>query len=57
MGAHHVAERFRQARPPIIGRVKDDRFILDARTIFDPLDLVPHWTDRPVTTLLPSRSR
>ena len=44
IGAHHIAARFRQARPPIIGRVKDNRFILDARTIFDPLDLVPHWS-------------
>jgi len=47
MGAHHIAEKFRQARPSIVGRVSADRFILDARTIFDPLDLVPHWT-RPV---------
>jgi L-seryl-tRNA(Ser) seleniumtransferase len=45
LAAHHIAERFRTARPAIIGRVKDDRFILDARTIFDPLDLVPHWND------------
>ena len=45
MGAHRIAGRFRQARPPIIGRVKDDWFVLDARTILDPLDLVPNWTD------------
>jgi L-seryl-tRNA(Ser) seleniumtransferase len=45
MGAHRIAGRFRQARPPIIGRVKDDWFLLDARTIVDPLDLVPNWTD------------
>lgn len=45
MGAHRIAGRFRQARPPIIGRVKDDWFVLDARAIFDPLDLVPNWTD------------
>ena len=44
MGAHHIAEKFRQARPSIVGRVSADRFILDARTIFDPLDLVPRWT-------------
>jgi len=43
IGAHHIAARFRQARPAIIGRVKDDRFLLDARTIFNPIDLVPHW--------------
>lgn len=41
--AHQIAERFRTARPPIIGRVKDDRFLLDLRTIFDPADLVPTW--------------
>jgi len=45
LGAHRIAGRFRQARPPIIGRVKDDVFVLDARTIWDPLDLVPNWTD------------
>jgi L-seryl-tRNA(Ser) seleniumtransferase len=45
MGPHRIAGRFRQARPPIIGRVADDQFLLDARMIFDPLDLVPNWTD------------
>jgi len=45
MGPHRIAGRFRQARPPIIGRIADDQFLLDARTIFDPLDLVPNWTD------------
>jgi L-seryl-tRNA(Ser) seleniumtransferase len=45
LAAHRVAERFRHARPPIIGRVKDDRFLLDLRTIFDPVDLVPNWPD------------
>lgn len=45
LGAHRIAGRFRQARPPIIGRIKDDWFVLDARAIFDPLDLVPNWTD------------
>lgn len=45
MGAHRIAMRFRQARPPIIGRIKDDWFVLDARTIVDPLDLVPNWTE------------
>jgi L-seryl-tRNA(Ser) seleniumtransferase len=41
--AHHIAARFREAQPPILGRVKDGRFLLDARTILDPLDLVPTW--------------
>jgi L-seryl-tRNA(Ser) seleniumtransferase len=45
MGPHRIAGRFRQARPPIIGRVSDDQFLLDVRMIFDPLDLVPNWTD------------
>jgi len=45
LGGHRIAGRFRQTRPPIVGRVEDDRFILDARTIFDPLDMVPNWTD------------
>jgi L-seryl-tRNA(Ser) seleniumtransferase len=43
MSASRLAERFRHARPPILGRVKNDRFLLDVRTIFDPADLVPHW--------------
>jgi L-seryl-tRNA(Ser) seleniumtransferase len=41
--AHHIAAKFREGQPPIIGRVKDGRFLLDARTIFDPLELVPNW--------------
>ena len=45
MGPHRIAGRFRQARPPIIGRITDDKFLLDARTIFDPLDLIPNWSD------------
>ncbi|MBI4886127.1 MAG: L-seryl-tRNA(Sec) selenium transferase [Acidobacteria bacterium] len=45
LGAHRIAGRFRQAHPPIIGRIRDDWFLLDARTIWDPLDLVPNWTD------------
>ncbi|NOT28576.1 MAG: L-seryl-tRNA(Sec) selenium transferase [Acidobacteria bacterium] len=45
LGGYRIAGRFRQTRPPIVGRVEDDRFILDARAIFDPLDMVPNWTD------------
>ena len=41
MGADTIAARFRQARPPIIGRIQDGRFLLDLRTIFDPEDLIP----------------
>lgn len=43
MGAERIAERFRGARPPIIGRIKADRFLLDLRTVFDPEELVPNW--------------
>ena len=52
MGPTRIASRFRQARPPIIGRVEGDWFVLDARTVFDALELVPNWTDElegPVT--------
>jgi L-seryl-tRNA(Ser) seleniumtransferase len=36
-----IAARFRAARPPILGRVHDDRFLLDLRCIQTPADLVP----------------
>ena len=45
LGPHRIAGRFRQAHPPIIGRIYNEWFVLDARTIWDPLDLVPNWTD------------
>jgi L-seryl-tRNA(Ser) seleniumtransferase len=41
LSATRIAEKFRAANPPIIGRIKDDRFLLDLRTIFDMADLVP----------------
>lgn len=41
LGAARIAERFRAARPPIIGRINDGRFLLDLRTVFDPEDVVP----------------
>ena len=44
-GADQIAERFRRARPPIVGRIQDGRFLLDLRAIFDPADLVPRWAD------------
>ena len=37
-----IGKKFRDANPPIIGRIKDDRFLLDLRTIFDPQELVPN---------------
>jgi L-seryl-tRNA(Ser) seleniumtransferase len=41
--ANAIAKRFRQAAPPIIGRIQDDKFLLDLRTIFDPSDLMPNF--------------
>jgi L-seryl-tRNA(Ser) seleniumtransferase len=43
-GADWVARRFRSARPPIIGRIHRDVFLLDMRTIVEPAEIVPHWT-------------
>jgi L-seryl-tRNA(Ser) seleniumtransferase len=43
LSAAAVAARFRSARPPIIGRIRDDRFLLDVRTAGDPDDLLPTW--------------
>jgi L-seryl-tRNA(Ser) seleniumtransferase len=41
LSANIIAKRFRQANPPIIGRINDDKFLLDLRTIFDVNDLIP----------------
>jgi L-seryl-tRNA(Ser) seleniumtransferase len=41
--AGEIARRFRAASPPIIGRVNDGRFLLDLRTITEPLQIVPRW--------------
>jgi L-seryl-tRNA(Ser) seleniumtransferase len=43
LGASAVAQKFRGANPPIIGRINDDRFLLDLRTIFDGNDLIPNF--------------
>jgi L-seryl-tRNA(Ser) seleniumtransferase len=43
LGADRIAERFRRARPPIIGRITDGRFLLDLRTVFDSNDLIPKF--------------
>jgi L-seryl-tRNA(Ser) seleniumtransferase len=43
LSAKAIAAKFRSAAPPIIGRIKDDRFLLDARTIFDPNELIPNF--------------
>ncbi len=41
LGADEIAARFRAARPPILGRIRDGRFLLDLRTISDPSEVVP----------------
>ena len=43
LSANAIAQKFRAANPPIIGRINDDRFLLDLRTIFDANDLIPHF--------------
>jgi L-seryl-tRNA(Ser) seleniumtransferase len=43
LSANAIAQKFRAANPPIIGRIKDDEFLLDLRCIFDPNDLVPSF--------------
>jgi L-seryl-tRNA(Ser) seleniumtransferase len=40
-GAHDIARLFRDADPPIIGRVQSGCFLLDLRGIFDAATLVP----------------
>jgi L-seryl-tRNA(Ser) seleniumtransferase len=45
MGPEQIAARFRAARPPIIGRIRNDRFLLDLRTVANPADLIPVWAD------------
>ena len=43
MSADDVARVFRQADPPVIGRINNDRFILDLRSAGDPESLVPNF--------------
>ena len=45
LNANRIAERFRRADPPIIGRIQEERFLLDLRTIFDSDDLIPKFKD------------
>lgn len=40
-GPDEIAARFLSAKPPVIGRIHRDRFILDMRTIDDASDVVP----------------
>jgi len=41
VSANEIERRFRSADPPILGRVRDGRFLLDLRGIFCAADLVP----------------
>jgi len=43
LSADAVSKKFRGANPPILGRVREDRFLLDLRAIFDGNELIPHW--------------
>jgi L-seryl-tRNA(Ser) seleniumtransferase len=43
LSANAIAKQFRQASPPIIGRIQEDKFLLDLRTIFEANDLIPHF--------------
>jgi L-seryl-tRNA(Ser) seleniumtransferase len=43
LSANAIAQKFRAANPPIIGRIKDDRFRLDLRCILDANDLIPKF--------------
>ncbi|MDP2689915.1 MAG: L-seryl-tRNA(Sec) selenium transferase [Deltaproteobacteria bacterium] len=41
-GPEKVFRMFLSCRPSILGRVKNERFLLDMRTVLDPADVVPH---------------
>ncbi len=55
-GADWIAGRFRTANPPIVGRIKDDAFLLDLRTITDPDDLDPSVVTQPCLSSLARRA-
>jgi L-seryl-tRNA(Ser) seleniumtransferase len=47
LSANVIAQRFRRNDPPILGRIREDRFLLDLRTIFDPGDVIPRFDPHP----------
>ena len=47
LSAASVARHFRNARPPIIGRIKDDAFQLDLRTVEDPASFAVSFPELP----------
>lgn len=46
IGAERIARKFREASPPILGRIRDNRFLLDMRTIFNPRELIPNFRNQ-----------
>jgi L-seryl-tRNA(Ser) seleniumtransferase len=48
LSANSIAQKFREANPPIIGRINDDRFLLDLRTIFVAEDLIPKFSNEQI---------
>jgi len=45
LSADAIARQFRRARPPVIGRIKDDAFQLDLRTVEDPAAFAVSFPD------------
>jgi L-seryl-tRNA(Ser) seleniumtransferase len=45
LSANAIAQKFRQANPPIIGRIQNDHFRLDLRGIFVAEDLIPKFSN------------
>ena len=45
MSAEQVARVFRQADPPVVGRIHDHRFLLDLRSVDAPESLAPNLLD------------
>ena len=43
LSANAIAKKFRGANPPIIGRIQEDKFLLDLRTTFDTSELIPKF--------------
>jgi L-seryl-tRNA(Ser) seleniumtransferase len=45
LSGEKIAARFRAANPPILGRIRDDAFLLDLRGIFSAEEVVPHISE------------
>lgn len=57
LSADKIARMFRNADPPIIGRIHEDRFILDLRAIDLPESLLPNFQEAPNSELANSPSK